>query len=332
MAFHPCPKCGQPVCSDCGEHQPGHVGNVWDDAKKAAEQALTGGASAINEFWANAGAPPSGGGGPDTVQVPTTTFAFDVFAALYAKQFVALIDQLQARYNLKRAYAGLKKIDFDQYPNAQWLDWDIALTGTKAPGVKFSTSAGLLARNRVIATTDCFGVTLNAPNNNTVVARSDALGWPNSSVQDIVNYYEYAASLVFTPAGGANPFSLALLPTIPRSTTNFVIGLIKGLMQRRINSLNETEVQLLGVIDAQIKRDKSSPSQLVSAPTFRQAVPVVAVKPMLRAAQEQMMARAAGASSARRSGSVSGSEEGQVGCNCGGWREEILREQEQRSQ
>lgn len=26
MAFHPCPNCGQPVCSDCGEHAPGQVG------------------------------------------------------------------------------------------------------------------------------------------------------------------------------------------------------------------------------------------------------------------------------------------------------------------
>lgn len=31
MAFHPCPKCGQPVCSDCGEHQPGQVGEAVPD-------------------------------------------------------------------------------------------------------------------------------------------------------------------------------------------------------------------------------------------------------------------------------------------------------------
>ena len=217
--------------------------------------------------------------GDTTYSVPCSTdgLAYGVFANQFKAQYEALLKSLQDRYNLKRAYAGLPK----QLVRFQFHLLEYGTAGSnKTPHdtdtVSGSASLFLRARGNIKDSYSeaIYGPSFFAYGALRTNARNDALPVPDlSKVQWTIQTYEGIASLATSQEGGSNPFSVALPAQVACGTERGMqagyyacLKSIADVLRRRMTVLEQVQVELLGLVEAQVNIEKQDTLKVTTGP------------------------------------------------------------------
>lgn len=236
--------------------------------------------------------------------ISTAGMAYGVYLNKIKPQFDAFLKQLQDRYNLKRAYAGLSKQPVQ-------FNYSLLTGGAAGNSIKVSGAAALFLMNRLQPqNTDSYAAPINGEEwfyggspatFGSYQATSAALPAANAAdPHGTAQRYENIASLADTDQGGDNPFAVALPDAVYASPFRAVFKSMHGMntriisftqeqamevsyraciksitdvLVRRTNSLDSTFGNLLALIETQVNFDKKVHLSTSADPSFQKVGP-----------------------------------------------------------